>query len=489
MNKTISILKNIFIKHKLEDVFTPATVAKLTYIVRPSIESEFKKYLTIPGMQIVIYGNSGNGKTTLVNNILKKNKINQIRTSCTELTTFDQILLDAFDRLGKFYISERVQKKGTSVNTEFSIKYNEIAAGRKTSESNENSEKKVRIVPLQLTPQRLAEFLGESNCVWIVEDFHKVQPEEKKKLAQVLKVFMDCSNDFPVVRIICIGAVESARELLQYDKDLANRVAELYVPPMSKEELAQIVRIGFSLMNVDVENKDVGNKITIYSNSLASVCHQLCYNMCYGSHIIRNSIFTKVLNDLDFTNSVKAYLGTVSDTFTRNFERACSIPKCKMLLQEVIDREEEYFDPKTDASGKDINEVKAMEKEKILFQLTSTEYGEVFRKNPDSKLYSFTNPFFMTFLKMKLTLVKTEKEAKQTGTRFQINELFQNESKFLDYLNIMNSTLKITYEEESKINNSIVIEPLIVRSTNKKQELKRENIENKSRQHNYYKKR
>jgi hypothetical protein len=188
-NTIIGIIKNILIKHKLEDVFTPAKSAKLAYIKRTSIESDFIKYLTIPGMQIVIYGNSGNGKTTLVTNILRKQKIDMIKTSCTEATTFDQILLDSFDRLGKYYSVERTSKKGYSISQDMAVKYQEISLGRKTTETFESTEKNVRIVPLQLTSQRLAEFMGESKCVWVIEDFHKVKAEEKKTCSSSKSIY------------------------------------------------------------------------------------------------------------------------------------------------------------------------------------------------------------------------------------------------------------------------------------------------------------
>jgi hypothetical protein len=298
---------------------------------------------------------------------------------------------------------------------------------------------------------------------------------------------MDCSNDYSMVRIICVGAVESARELLQYDNELSNRMAELYVPPMSRDELLRIVHVGLGLMNVELEKKDIENKITTYSNSLASVCHQLCYNMCYESGLIHNPVFCRELKESNLSNAVKSYLGTVSDTFTRNLERACTIPKCKSLLHEIIEREEEYFDPKIDNNGKELSETRTMDREKILNQLAGIEYGEIIRKNQDSKLYSFTNPFFMTFLKMKMTMAKTERESINRGPIFQINELLNNELKFLDYMKIMDSALNVKIVNDEIVNQRISISPYVSISNSLKNDIKRENMENKIKKHNYYK--
>ena len=48
--------------NKLSEVFTPNTVAKLSYVVRDNIENELSKNLTLSGRQIILYGHSGGEK-------------------------------------------------------------------------------------------------------------------------------------------------------------------------------------------------------------------------------------------------------------------------------------------------------------------------------------------------------------------------------------------------------------------------------------------
>lgn len=61
---------------KLADVFTPNTTAKYTYIQRKNIEDEFRKNIDINGRQIIIYGHSGRGKTTLTRHMLNTIGVN-----------------------------------------------------------------------------------------------------------------------------------------------------------------------------------------------------------------------------------------------------------------------------------------------------------------------------------------------------------------------------------------------------------------------------
>lgn len=71
--------KNIFERffkrkpiYELKNVFTPTTSANISYITRENVENKLRKALDIPGKQVVIYGHSGSGKTT----ILKRKIIN-----------------------------------------------------------------------------------------------------------------------------------------------------------------------------------------------------------------------------------------------------------------------------------------------------------------------------------------------------------------------------------------------------------------------------
>ena len=85
-------------------------LAKLTYVKRDIIEENLEKYLDLPGKQIVLYGHSGSGKTTLLRNKLREVNYNFIKTHCESNTTFNDILLQAFDELNRFYISEKNHK-------------------------------------------------------------------------------------------------------------------------------------------------------------------------------------------------------------------------------------------------------------------------------------------------------------------------------------------------------------------------------------------
>ncbi len=78
---------------------------------------------------------------------------------------------------------------------------------------------------------------------------------------------MDLSATFPTLKIICVGAEDTARQVIQYDSEMKNRVSEIKVPLMTSEEISQIVTRGFDLLNIKINYPLMCDDIYYYSNS------------------------------------------------------------------------------------------------------------------------------------------------------------------------------------------------------------------------------
>jgi energy-coupling factor transporter ATP-binding protein EcfA2 len=307
-------------KYKTADVFTPATPASLSFVPRVSVDAQLKRALQTPGKQIVVFGHSGSGKTTLITNAISVASLGSITSRCTKESTFESIVLSAFDKLNPFYAAENTKKDSSSSTAKLEGAYHVIKASVERAATSESSEKSTRALPPQLTAERLAEFCGAAGCCWIVEDFHKVAASEKEKLAQSMKVFMDTAADFPLVRVIAIGAVDTAREVVQYDPEMNTRVAEIAVPILSQEELVEILSKGEQLLNVRFGA--LKQQIAAYASGLGAVCHQIALNICLAAGIEETSNSEIWISTLNLENALKGYVADSSDTLKAAFDKA-----------------------------------------------------------------------------------------------------------------------------------------------------------------------
>ena len=294
-------------KHLVRDVFTPSTPARLTFVERESVNHRLVNALQTPGKQIVVYGHSGCGKTTLLVNKLHQLYENHITSRCMIGMSIDQIILDAFDQLDPFYTTEKGVVKKNSIDTKISQDYFLIKNQLGISVSTDSSSKTIRILPPQLTAQNLAKFMGVANCCWVLEDFHKVPESERTKLSQIMKIFMDMADIYKNLKIVAIGAVDTARQVVEYDGEMRNRVAEIHIPLMSPEEVSRIITKGGGLLNIDFDQSIIKG-ISNYANGLASVCHHLCLNICSSQDIYETLPSKHIVNDAELNAALNLYM-------------------------------------------------------------------------------------------------------------------------------------------------------------------------------------
>ena len=162
------------LKYATTDVFTPTTSANLTFVERQTINDRLVDALRTPGMQIVVFGRSGCGKTTLLNNKLRHVYSHHIVSRCITGTTVDSLILDAFDQLAPFYVSGRQQGTTSQASSHLSATYGAIQATLTGASTKTDLATSSRMLPPQLTPTLLAKLVGAAKACWVLEDFHKV---------------------------------------------------------------------------------------------------------------------------------------------------------------------------------------------------------------------------------------------------------------------------------------------------------------------------
>jgi len=271
-----------------------------------------------------------------------------------------------------------------------------------------------RILPPQLTAQRLAIFLGELKMCWLIEDFHKIREDEKVLFAESLKIFSDMSDTYPEVKTITIGATETAREVVRYDSEMTKRVSELLVPLMTPSELEQIILRGQELLNVDMST--IIEDVVDYSVGMPSVCHQIALNACLvkGIEVTQPQLVSITRDDLipavgrsvdELSDTIRAQFDAVTAQQTRaRFDNARLIltalakgPVSGMLLDDVlaeIHKSEPRY-PKANLS-------------KYLREMSQGGRGGLLRLGSDGKC-RFAEPVYHTVAKATLVELPARK--------------------------------------------------------------------------------
>jgi Holliday junction resolvasome RuvABC ATP-dependent DNA helicase subunit len=417
------------------DVFTPASPAKWTYIKRTAQERQFKRAVKTKGKQIVVYGHTGSGKTTMLNSLLSELNINHITTRCTKGIFIDDVLLDAFDQLGGFYIEQKEAGNEDKISGGFKLGFKILAAQLSGESTDTKKEIRKRIVEFQKNPNQLAKVFGNAGLVWIIEDFHKLDPEPKKELSQIMKVFMDNAEEYPELKIVALGAVDSARQVVHYDKEMDNRISEVNVPLIEPEDLAKIIQLGEEFLNITFE-QSVIEKIVAYSSGLASVTHQLCSLCCESKNINETLVKATKITEDDLEYAISEYVNEKSDSLKATYEQSIKITTKRKIetpekiLEAILKLGKDHFTIIDIIEQRKIKNptYKGNNLRKYVIELTMPERGEILRFNHNADTFSFSNPFLRGY--SHIHLIKYPRRGKTT-----LDKEHQNADLLRQYLN------------------------------------------------------
>lgn len=334
--------------YKVRDVFTPTSLADVNFVERLPTSNYLVDALRTPGMQVIVYGESGSGKSTLMQRKLHQVYQDHITTRCHKALTYENLLLDAFDQLAPFYESSKESIEAIGRSASLKADYLGIRSSLNAEHSKSSKVGRLRMLPPQLTPQRLAQLIGNAGMCWVLDDFHKISESEKTNFSQTLKLFCDMSSDYSCVKIVAIGAVESARQVIEYDLEMRHRVAEIEVKLMERSELGRILVNGFDLLNLKATDRIV-EKIAVFSGGLASVAHRFGLNLCLEAGVEtsvspkrrqkKNDSSAADLTDAELRLARQRYIDESSDTLNAAFQKALSAPQgakydnCRVILK------------------------------------------------------------------------------------------------------------------------------------------------------------
>lgn len=444
------LLKKLFGKIRPQDVFTPAKAATINYVKRNELISNIHNHFETDGKQIIVFGYSGSGKTTLIINELSRQNIDYITTQCTQNTTYEQLVLNAFDKLNIYYEKTRTNKIDSSISAEYK--------GLKAQIGESSTSISERILPYQLTAEKLAMFLGEIKCYWIVEDLHKLKVDERRKIADTLKIFIDVANHFPKTKIICLGAVNSSKDLIELDPNLNNRVADINIPLLSNSEIRDLVTNGFRLLNISIQERNIEQIIEL-SNNIGSVAHQLCLNICHILNIKRSRILGNgSVSENILQESIQCFVKENSGRFESLFDKILSIGAVGSKILSMLSKAE-LSGLTIESIYKGLSSYKESLINETLELLCSVDYEEVLRYDSNAKKFKLANPFFKVYVDMRLQLAKESKKrnkrkknkATTYSSMYDLQKLIIDDKQFERYYKTLVESLEALRNIETNI--------------------------------------
>jgi energy-coupling factor transporter ATP-binding protein EcfA2 len=309
---------------RVNSVFTPNTPVEIQdlFAGRQEQLKKIHESFLAKGCHIIIYGDRGVGKSSLANIVkflYSHQTISCIKVSCDPTENFNDVWRKIFKQL--IIMSETVKHtigfNSEEIKDEFTYDATQIIGD---SNNNLTSSEVIQI---------LKNFNSNQAFLFILDEFDRLEDKgAKQKFTSLIKELSD--NPFNVT-IMLVGIADSIEELVESHRSLERCLKQVYLPKMSKMELADIINKGLEYLEMTID-EDVKSNIISSSEGFPQYTH-LISKYAAISAIDRHS---KNITVNDFKNSVQKALEETQETTKRAYQKATSNGKDKIHEKVLI---------------------------------------------------------------------------------------------------------------------------------------------------------
>lgn len=266
-------------KHKSpEDVFTPRSseVNPVMYINRPELEASLLRAMRT-GYHVVIYGDSGCGKSWLYKKVFSDNRVYWSTLDFSASENADDVDLQILELVASF---QEWQEEETQTETDTRFAPGGVGAGSKRRKVM----RKVSTSPLSQLLHHIRRVAGRKRAFLVLENIEHVldKPEVLRQIQNMLLALDDPAIASHSVRLCLVGVPAEIKEVLTAGnkyQTISNRVAEIpEVSRLPSEAVGLLVQRGLEQeLDFTIEARVYCiSQIAFISDRVPQYVHDIC---------------------------------------------------------------------------------------------------------------------------------------------------------------------------------------------------------------------
>ena len=353
------------------------------------------------GSQVIVYGDTGVGKTSLV---LRVGGEAVARFECHAAKSFADLINDAFGALGVEQELRVVQEN--TVETGGGIGLGRVASLRRTNVETDKVEVAVASEPL--IEALLGGLQRKGKRILFLDNFENVDSEEVHKgVADLLVAFSDRARDTGNTKVVIGGISESGAALLRLSDAASRRTVALEVTTMTDNEISQIVERGFGLLGLTIGDGQRAQIVKL-SSGFPYVAHLICLhaaNLIRGGNRGEDTAVTAEHVQLAVRTAIEEFQLDLRPKYEVAVEQTGPVrPRQRILhaMAEEDSREFRFRDILDSVNKKFGGRTDYTYFNAAIGLLCQEKYGGLLRKRRQHGrgIYSFVNPLARPFIRM-----------------------------------------------------------------------------------------
>jgi hypothetical protein len=393
---------------KPEEVFTPraSDVNESMYVDRPDLESALVRGLR-SGMHLLIYGESGSGKTWLYKKVLKGLGVNVYVANLANASRLKSINAEFANLVSR---EQQPKQVGYSETTKAGVNAG-VASGDLEHQGQYNLGEKE---PFESCLSHIRSLSGKGQAILVLDNLESIRSDQNllTELANVITLLDDERYASYKVNILIVGVPGDLREYYQATPNLAtvaNRIREMpEVSRMTSEQCKNLIYQGFiQELKYNIDDIDsVISHISWVTDRLPQRMHEFCLELAFLGESINRKIELNLLDETDkfWLNQSLASNYTVIESMMN--ERDTKVGRRNQTLYSLGLIESEEF------KWSDVEEILRKEfpisTEKLALNLPqilsglSVRDNPIIKRSPKGDAYCFSDPKYRMCLRAML---------------------------------------------------------------------------------------
>lgn len=254
--------------------------------------------------------------------------------------------------------------------------------------------------------KRIEAIIGNTNLgTVLIDDFHRLPPELKHKIADYLKTLAD--EEIVNTKIVIVGINRAGETLITFAEDLVNRIDIIKFEVNPESKVQELLEKGEKELNIEINSK---NEIVKESNGSFYLAQMLAYETCLYSGLLKRSdelksisVSLEVIKQTIYERMALRYMETTKKFATGpKLKRTGRAPYLHILhwlanseSWSIAIEDELRNHPDKKPSVGQIIEKKYLEK----FMDSHPEFNNLFNFDPVSNVFTVEDPQYIFFLR------------------------------------------------------------------------------------------
>jgi hypothetical protein len=310
-----------------EDVFTPKTIATREMFERrnevdldgnPGLQDNLRDALREAGGQVVLYGDTGVGKSSLLRYAAEDEGLQSVTVECLSSRSYEDLMEDAIRKLVDVKEISRTSSRSVGGEVEAGVKVKWLVSLKGKLTGSQVQGKEFEVVEETPLDALLSAMRASGTGLIVLDNFQNItNPESRHLVAQTMEFLSDRSAETGDVKAVVIGIAEDAPALIGGSGSFRRRVTEIGVPRMPDDEIRAVLVRGFTLLDIDVSD-DVLIRLVFYSDGFPFFAHLLGLHLARWAR--RQPLPSIGMDDID--KALKRAISSVDRSYAERVEKA-----------------------------------------------------------------------------------------------------------------------------------------------------------------------